>query len=50
MAPLAPFYRDKDRVHPRGLLEVGLIDAAWGQHYPAALASRLQALVDTPGG
>jgi hypothetical protein len=32
------------------VLEVGLIDASWGQQYPAVLAERLQALVDTPGG
>jgi hypothetical protein len=43
-------FRDKDRTHLRDLLEVGLIDATWGQHYPAELAARLQQLVDTPGG
>lgn len=43
-------YRDKDRTHLRDLLDVGLIDATWGTHYPAPLAARLQALVDTPGG
>jgi hypothetical protein len=43
-------YRDKDRTHLRDLLEVGLIDASWLQHYPPPLADRLRALIDTPGG
>ena len=43
-------YRDKDRTHLRDLLEVGLIDGSWGQHYPTELADRLRALVETPGG
>lgn len=43
-------YRDKDRTHLRDLLDVGLIDASWGERYPQQLADRLQALVDTPGG
>lgn len=43
-------FRDKDRTHLRDLLEVGLIDASWGQHYPPELAARLEQLVDTPGG
>jgi hypothetical protein len=42
-------FRDKDRTHLRDLLEVGLIDASWGRHYPPELAARLQSLVDTPG-
>src|SRR6516165_2268006 len=29
-------FRDKDRTHLRDLLEVGLIDAGWGQRYPPA--------------
>jgi hypothetical protein len=43
-------YRDKDRTHLRDLLEVGLIDESWLQHYPAELADRLRALIETPGG
>lgn len=43
-------FRDKDRTHLRDLLDVGLIDATWGEHYPPELAARLQQLVDTPGG
>lgn len=43
-------YRDKDRTHLRDLLEVGLVDASWLQFYPPALADRLRALIETPGG
>lgn len=43
-------YRDKDRTHLRDLLEVGLIDDSWLPYYPASLAERLQALIETPGG
>ena len=43
-------YRDKDRMHLRDMIDVGLIDATWGDHYPPALGGRLQALIDTPGG
>jgi hypothetical protein len=43
-------FRDKDRTHLRDLLEVGLIDEGWRQHYPPELADRLQQLIDTPGG
>ena len=43
-------YRDKDRTHLRDMIDVGLIDNSWGQYYPAELAERLRALVETPGG
>jgi hypothetical protein len=43
-------YRDKDRTHLRDLLEVGLVDGSWLPHYPAELADRLRALIETPGG
>lgn len=43
-------YRDKDRTHLRDLLDVGLIDGSWCGRYPAELAARLRALVDTPAG
>jgi hypothetical protein len=43
-------FRDKDRVHLRDLLEVGLIDATWGQRFPPELGARLQELVDNPHG
>jgi hypothetical protein len=41
-------FRDKDRVHLRDLLDVGLIDASWKSRLPPELATRLQHLIDTP--
>jgi hypothetical protein len=43
-------FRDKDRMHVRDLLEVGLIDATWCSRFPADLAARLQELIDHPEG
>lgn len=43
-------FRDKDRVHLRDLLEVGLIDASWCGRLPAELAERLQQILATPDG
>jgi hypothetical protein len=43
-------YRRKDQVHLQDMLAVGLIDQTWCGRFPAALAARLQALVDSPGG
>jgi hypothetical protein len=43
-------FRDKDRVHLRDLIDVGLIDATWLPKLPPELAERLQMLLDTPGG
>lgn len=43
-------FRDKDRVHLRDLIEVGLLDASWLQRLPPALRSRLQELLDHPEG
>jgi hypothetical protein len=43
-------YRDKDRMHVRDMLDVGLIDATWPSKYSAELAARLQHLIDTPDG
>lgn len=43
-------YRDKDRTHLRDFIDVGLIDETWPQKYPAALAERLQQLLDNPDG
>jgi hypothetical protein len=43
-------FRDKDRMHLRDLLDVGLIDAFWLSHVPPSLAPRLQAILDTPDG
>jgi hypothetical protein len=43
-------FRDKDRTHLRDLIDVGLVDASWPARLPDELASRLQALLDTPEG
>ena len=43
-------FRDKDRVHVRDLIDVGLIDATWPTRFPPELAARLQQLLDTPNG
>jgi hypothetical protein len=41
-------FRDKDRVHLRDMLSVGLIDASWLPRLPSSLAERLQELIDNP--
>jgi len=43
-------FRDKDRMHLRDLIDVGLIDAAWCGRFPPELVSRLQELLATPDG
>jgi hypothetical protein len=43
-------YRDKDKMHVRDMIGVGLMDAAWPARYPPELAARLQHLLDTPDG
>jgi hypothetical protein len=43
-------FRDKDRVHLRDMLGVGLIDARWRQRLPTDLGDRLQQILDTPEG
>jgi hypothetical protein len=43
-------FRDKDRVHLRDLLDVGLVDASWLQRFPRELAERLQQLLSDPNG
>src|SRR5437879_934630 len=35
-------FRDRDRVHLRDMLEIGLIDAGWCDRLPAPLAERLR--------
>ncbi len=42
-------YRDKDRVHLRDMIEVGLIDNSWLDRLTPELAGRLKSLLDTPG-
>lgn len=43
-------FRDKDRMHLRDLLGVGLIDTTWRERLPQELADRLQQILDTPEG
>ena len=43
-------FRDKDRVHVRELMAVGLVDAGWLERVPVTLGSRLQELLDNPEG
>jgi hypothetical protein len=43
-------FRDKDRVHLRDMLDVGLVDESWLARFPEALQSRLHELIDTPDG
>lgn len=43
-------FRDKDRVHLRDLMEVGLVDGSWLARVPPELRPRLQQLLDNPEG
>jgi hypothetical protein len=43
-------FRDKDRVHLRDLIDVGLVDESWLKKIPAQLRPRLQQLFDNPEG
>jgi hypothetical protein len=43
-------FRDKDRMHLRDMLEIGLIDRDWMGALPPALAQRFQILLDNPFG
>lgn len=43
-------FRDKDRMHLRDLLSVGLIDESWLLRFPDEIASRLQLILDDPEG
>src|SRR5690606_39005775 len=43
-------FRDKDRVHIRDLIGVGLIDSTWTSRFIPELAERLQELLDDPDG
>lgn len=42
--------RDKDRVHLRDLISVGLVDATWLDKVPASLRGRLEAVLASPEG
>ncbi len=43
-------YRDKDRVHLRDMMEIGMLDESWLSRVPPSLQDRLQALLDDPEG
>jgi hypothetical protein len=43
-------FRDKDRVHLRDLIEIGLVDEQWLGRLPVDLATRLKLLLDNPEG
>lgn len=43
-------FRDKDRMHLRDLLGVGLVDESWPQRFPEDLACRLRMILDDPEG
>ena len=43
-------FRDKDRMHLRDFLEVGLIDGSWLPRLLPTHAQRLQQLIDDPNG
>lgn len=43
-------FRDKDRMHLRDLMDVGLVDAAWLDRVPPVFRERLQTLLNDPDG
>jgi hypothetical protein len=43
-------FRDKDRMHLRDLLSVGLLDESWPARFPGLLAERLRMILDDPEG
>lgn len=43
-------FRDKDRMHLRDMIGVGLVDASWPEKFEASLATRLLELLDDPDG
>jgi len=43
-------FRDKNRVHLRDLIDVGLVDVSWLPRLPNSLQPRLQDLLDHPEG
>jgi hypothetical protein len=43
-------FRDKDRVHLRDMIEVGLIDRSWLERFPVPLCERLRIILDDPFG
>lgn len=43
-------FRDKDRMHLRDLIAVGLVDASWPGRFPVELGQRLQMILDDTEG
>ncbi|MEQ1830077.1 MAG: hypothetical protein ABL921_29215 [Pirellula sp.] len=43
-------FRDKDRVHVRDMISVGLLDDTWLQRYPEPIRGRLRELLEDPNG
>lgn len=43
-------FRDKDRMHLRDLLAVGLVDETWPDRFPPELGRRLRMILDDPEG
>jgi hypothetical protein len=43
-------FRDRDRVHLRDLIEVGLVDATWLDRLHPQLSERLRTILDSPEG
>jgi hypothetical protein len=43
-------FRDKDRVHLRDMISIGLIDESWLERFPHEFRLRLKELLDDPDG
>lgn len=43
-------FRDRDRVHLRDLIDVGLVDATWIDRVDPRLSGRLRAILESPEG
>jgi len=43
-------FRDRDRVHLRDMIDVGLVDPSWSERVPQALRSRLLTILNDPDG
>jgi hypothetical protein len=43
-------FRDKDRVHLRDMISLGMVDASWLDRLPEVFRDRLQILLDDPDG
>jgi len=43
-------FRDKDKVHLRDLIDVGLVDESWVKRFPPVLGERLATILDNPEG